>query len=317
MKILICYFSGTGNTEKVVKCFADTFKTEYCDDVTLLKIEDGVIPDVNGYDLVGIGYPVHAFNAPSIVLDFCKKLSPAQKEMRAFVINTSGEPLKLNNISSLRAPKLLKKRNLRVTNEYHYCMPYNMIFRHTDAMAYRMWHTAQLLIPLDVREIKENKTHLLDRVFMGGFIAWIMRCEHWGGRLNGKQYKVDDKCVHCNKCVNICPTHNITIEDGKFKFGNNCIMCMRCAMSCGRDAIKTGWFNGWKVNGPYSFKKPTEDEKQRYNRMLTAAYEKYFEECDMRIATSYPTVIVREAAATTCSSYDVAETEDETATVNV
>lgn len=319
MKILICYFSGTGNTEKVVKRYAETFTSEYKDDVTLVKMEDGFNLDINGFDLVGVGYPVHAFNAPSIVLDFCKSLPIAEREINAFIINTSGEPLKLNNISSLRTTKLLKQRNLRVTNEYHYCMPYNMIFRHSDAMAYRMWNTAQLLIPLDVRDIRAGKEHLLDPVFLGGFLAWVMRCEHWGGRLNGRQYKVDDKCVHCNKCVNICPTHNITVENGKFKFGSNCIMCMRCAMSCGRDAIITGWFNNWKVNGAYSFQKPTEEEKQKYNKMLTAAYEKYFEECDLRIATNYPTVIVQEAAAADAEySFDqAAEAEQSEATVKI
>ena len=319
MKILLCYFSGTGNTERVVKRYAETFTTEYNDDVTLVKIEDGFNLDINAFDLVGIGYPVHAFNAPSIVLDFCKSLPAASKNIRAFIVNTSGEPLKLNNISSLRTAKLLRQRNLFVTNEYHYCMPYNMIFRHSDAMAYRMWNTAQLLIPLDVKEMKDGKSRLLDPVFMGGFIAWIMRCEHWGGRLNGKQYKVDDKCVHCNKCINICPTHNIKVENGEFKFGNNCIMCMRCAMSCGRDAIITGWFNSWKVNGAYMFQKPTEEERQKYNKMLTAAYAKYFEECDLRIATNYPTVIVREAAAAEAAdaSLNTADVEQTEAAVKI
>ena len=102
MKILICYFSGTGNTKKVVDCFAETFKTEYNEDVTVARMEDSFTQDINDYDLIGIGYPVHAFNAPSIVLDFCKNLPVAKKEIRAFIVNTSGEPLKLNNISSLQ-----------------------------------------------------------------------------------------------------------------------------------------------------------------------------------------------------------------------
>ncbi len=292
MKILICYFSGTGNTQKAAERFAEVFKTEYKDDVTLFRMENEFTFDVNDFDMLGIGYPVHAFNAPSIVLNFCKKLPQAKNKTKTFIFNTSGEPLKLNNISSLRTVKLLKARNFEVTNEYHYCMPYNMIFRHSDAMAYKMWSTAKLLIPLDVKEIKQNVEHRLDTVLMGSFIAWVMRCEHWGGRFNGKRYKVDENCIHCNKCVKICPTHNITIEDGKFKFGGNCLMCMRCAQLCGRNAIKTGWFNSWKVNGAYSFEKPTEEQKQIYNKMLTAAYEKYFEECDMRIATNYPSVII-------------------------
>lgn len=287
MKILICYFSGTGNTQKIVDLYAYIFAKQYDDDVIVCRMEDEFKYDINDFDLLGFGYPVHAFNAPSIALQFCKKLPRLSKTKPAFIVNTSGEPLKLNNISSLKLTSILKKRNITVNNEYHYCMPYNMIFRHGDEMAYRMWSTAQLLSPLDIKEIENGKASHLERVFSGRFIAWVMRCEHWGGRLNGKQYKVSEQCVSCNKCVNICPTNNITIKDGKMKFGGKCLMCMRCAHLCPVDAIKIGWFNSWKVNGAYSFKKPKSPDTKHYNKMLTKAYKKYFDLADKRIAENY------------------------------
>ena len=287
MKILICYFSCTGNTEKDVDCYANVFANNYGDEVTLARMEDKFEYNLNDFDLLGFGYPVHAFNAPSIALQFAKKLPKLAAKKQAFVINTSGEPLKLNNISSIKLTGILKRRNIIVKNEYHYCMPYNMIFRHGDEMAYRMWTTAQLLIPLDAKEIKDGTPRRLERVFMGGFVAWVMRCEHWGGRLNGKQYKVNDKCVSCKKCINICPTNNITIKNGKIRFGGKCLMCMRCAHLCPTDAIKIGWFNSWKVNGAYSFKKPKSPDTKRYNKMLTNAYKKYFGITNKRIAENY------------------------------
>lgn len=301
MKILICYFSGTGNTQKVIDCYANTFASVYGDEVTLARMEEKFEYDLENYDLVGVGYPVHAFNAPSIALNFCKRLPKLSNKKPAFIVSTSGEPLTLNNISSLKLTSILKRKNLIVNNEYRYCMPYNIIFRHGDEMAYRMWTTAQLLAPLDVKEIKQGVKSRLKRVFMGGFIAWIMRCEHWGGRLNGKQYKVSDHCVSCNKCVRICPTNNITIKDGKMKFGGNCLMCMRCAHLCPTDAIKIGWFNKWKVNGAYSFKKPKSPDTKHYNKMLTKAYKKYFDQADKRIAENYPSQETNEKA---CDIYE-------------
>ena len=288
MKILICYFSGTGNTQKIVDCYANIFASQYGDDVTLARMEDKFEYNPDNFDVLGFGYPVHAFNAPSIALHFAKKLPKLKNKKLAFIVNTSGEPLKLNNISSLKLTAILKRRNIIVNNEYHYCMPYNMIFRHGDEMAYRMWTTAQLLAPLDIKEIKDGTRSRLQKVFMGGFVAWVMRCEHWGGRLNGKQYKVNEHCVNCNKCVKICPTNNITVKDGKIKFGGKCIMCMRCAHLCPTDAIKIGWFNSWKVNGAYSFKKPKAPDTKRYNKMLTNAYKIYFDKADKRIAENYP-----------------------------
>lgn len=295
MKVLIIYFSGTGNTRKVaekyVDCFAELGHTAEVVSVDGLPrnktLTDEFLTLLNNADIVGFGYPVHAFNAPSVMLKLAKFLPKQPKAKRAFIFNTSGEPLKLNNISSLKLRSMLRRRKFAVFSEYHYCMPYNIIFRHTDEMAYKMWNTAELLIPLDVQQIVDGTPHVLKRVFFGSFIAWVMRCEHWGVRLNGTRYKVGENCVHCQKCINICPTHNITVKkNGQLKFGGNCLMCMRCAQLCPKNAIKTGWFNNWKVNGVYTFEKPETAEQQNYNKMLTKAYDKYFTECDARIEKS-------------------------------
>ena len=289
MKVVICYFSGTGNTAKIVEKYRENFvlrgasvETYAMEQLLFDGTSDEFLNNLNDADLLGIGYPVHAFNAPSIVLKFVKTL-PKVASKRTFILSTSGEPLKLNNISSLKTQKLLKRRGYVVTNEYHYVMPYNIMFRHTDSMAFRMWDVAQKMIPLDVAEIADRVEHKLEKVFCGGFVAWVMRCEHWGGRLNGRLYKVDEKCAHCQKCVNICPTKNITLKDGKIKFGKNCLMCQRCVHLCPKNAVKMGLFNKWKVNGAYSFAEPDEEQTQKYNRMLTKAYNKYFEECNNRI----------------------------------
>ena len=293
MKVLIIYFSGTGNTQKVAEKYASSF-VELGHEAELVSVDglprnktltDEFLTLLKNADIVGFGYPVHAFNAPSVMLKLAKFLPKQPSTKRAFIFNTSGEPLKLNNISSLKFASMLRRRKFTVFSEYHYCMPYNIIFRHTDEMAYRMWSVAEQLIPLDVKQIAEGTPHTLQRVFCGNFIAWVMRCEHWGVRINGRQYKVKKECAHCQKCVKICPTSNITVgKNGKLRFGRNCLMCMRCAQLCPKDAIKTGWFNHWKVNGAYTFEKPASVEDQHYNKMLTKAYDKYFAECDERIA---------------------------------
>lgn len=166
MKVVICYFSGTGNTAKIVNAYIDNFAergasvdTYTMEDLLLNGLNEEFLNKLNDADLLGIAYPVHAFNAPSIVLKFAKSLPHVEKK-RIFIVSTSGEPLKLNNISSLKLQSLLKRRNYCVTNEYRYVMPYNIIFRHNDSMAYRMWELAENLIPLDVAEIVDGKQHL-------------------------------------------------------------------------------------------------------------------------------------------------------------
>lgn len=284
MKTLICYFSGTGNTKKIVDLYKKAFEENNCD-VTLYKIESKKFEyDIKNYDFVGIAYPIHAFNAPEMIVDFAKSLPKQNIKQKYFIIKTSGEPLKLNNISSIKTKKILKKKNMILTNEYHYVMPYNIIFRHSDEMAYKMFETAKKLVPIDCNEIINHIPAKINNFFMGSFLAWIFRIEYWGAKFNGKKYKVNDKCVHCNKCVNSCPTNNIKIENGKFIFGKKCIMCMRCSFMCPTNAIKIGWFEKWKVNGEYNFKKPENEENDKHKNFCKKAYEKYFNVCNEKIS---------------------------------
>ncbi len=286
MKTIICYFSGTGNTKKVVDCYKQEFENNGWS-TTLHAIEKEFNEDLSYYDCIGIAYPIHAFNAPSIVINFCKKLPKLEKPKPLYIIKTSGEPLKINNISSNKIVKILQKKGYILNNEYHYVMPYNMMFRHSNAMAYKMWNTAKKLIPIDCLEIIENKKVKLPFFPLSNLISWVMRIEHWGGRFNGKRYKVSSKCIKCQKCVNNCPTHNITIDkDGNFHFGKNCIMCMRCSFGCPLDAFSIGLLNGWKVNGSYNFNDPDNTEQKSHHNYCKNSYEKYFKRSEQKINQS-------------------------------
>ena len=282
MKFLICYFSGTGNTKKIVDKYKEELELKKVE-VDTKKIEEELNFDINEYDVLMIAYPVHAFNAPSIVLDFAKKLSKTEKQKRLIIIKTSGEPLALNNISSQKLVKILKKKNYILTNEYHYVMPYNIIFRHSDNMAYKMWNTAQNVIPIDCKEILKNKENKLKKVFMGNVLLCLFRIDHGGGGFSGKRYKVNEKCIKCQKCVRNCPTNNIKIENGEFKFGKNCLMCMRCSFLCPTNSIKIGLFEKWKVNGEYNFDNYNENEEQNHKKYCKKSYNKYFKRCEDKI----------------------------------
>lgn len=74
MKVLVTYFSETGNTEKLAKAIfeaVDTSKKE------ILPIQE--VGGVEGYDVIFLGFPVHAHNVPGKVEAFAKKLPEGQK----------------------------------------------------------------------------------------------------------------------------------------------------------------------------------------------------------------------------------------------
>ena len=281
MKILICYYSGTGHTKRIVDQYSDTL-TKKLVSVDLYNIENSSFHyNPSDYDYIGIAYPIHAFNAPSNVIKFVKSLKKETTRINYFIISVSGEYLRLNESSANRLNGILKRKNYHLTNHYHYLMPYNIIFRHTDLMAYQMMESAKVRINKDCYELINHISYIPKKVFiLGRVVSFVLRIEHLGARINGRFYKVDkDKCLKCGLCIKHCPMQNIKLNDlGYPSFQNKCLMCQRCAMNCPESAISIGLFNKWKVGGNYSFEKPQTKEIDKHPNYCKKSYKKYFDE---------------------------------------
>ena len=281
-KYLGIYYTGTGNTKRV----CETVKAELLSrghSFDEIDVIDGNGIDLNSYDGLFIFYPIYAFNAPKPIIDYVKRIKKLDKQIPCVIMKQSGEHLFWNNASSLYLISLLKKRNIIVKNEYHYLMPYCFIFRHSDYMAFHMKTVMEKLIPLDLDLFFNNKEVRLKRFFLDRLFAFILRIQWWGGRFNGRFYKVKkDKCINCFKFINDCPSKNISFKDDKFKFGGKCLMCQRCIMYCPKHAIKVGMFNSWRVDEPYTFKE-SEYQKEKKPNFCKKNYARYFKESEDRI----------------------------------
>ncbi len=284
MKAALIFFSGTGNTKRTLE-FAKTNLPFECDTFDVIK--DDVVNMAN-YDYLMIFYPIYGFNAPKPIIDYVKRIKKIEQNRPCLVMKNSGEHLFWNNGSSLHLRNILKRRNITLVSEYHYLMPYSFIFKHSDYMAYQMITTAEQLIKLDMDDFLNGNYVKIKRFFLDSAFAFFLRIQWWGGRFNGRFYKIDNsKCIKCMKCVNDCPVHNITFKDNKFKFGKECLMCQRCVMYCPKDAFKSlGFFTSWEVNKPYSFKEQKVFQKEVRPRYCKKNYQKYFEQSKIRIANS-------------------------------
>ena len=287
MKIAIYYFSGTGNTELTVKKWQSE-ASKHNIDCQLFKIEENPKEevDVSSFDKIGIAYPIHAFNAPKNVNKFVNLIKKVDEKKDAFVIMVSGEYMNLNHSSDNKLARILKRRNLIVNSEYHYLMPYNMIFRHTEKRAFQMYETMNALVPLDVEDyLLTNKSHKLKKHHLVGWLTWTFRIEQVFAPVNGKTFKINKKkCVKCMMCVKNCPTNNIEFVDGKFKFHNHCLCCTRCSFNCPTNAFSIGLLTGWKVNGKYKFKNPEVEEVDKHPRYCKKSYIRYYKEAEERLS---------------------------------
>ena len=289
MRVILYVFSGTGNTFKVAALYKKFLERTAENSVDIYRVsrKSGPLPDPHGYDLVGIGYPIHGFSAPEPAIKLCKSL-PALENMRTFIFKTSGEGLHLNDCSSQKCIKILQKKGYRVDLERHVVMPYNMIYRHNDAMAKHMWIYARALVDMNCREIVGGVREKVRQPFYKTFYCPPIRfLEQKFAHLHGTAFKVDpNKCVKCNRCVNVCPQNNISVVDGKYKFGHDCVLCMGCSFGCPQDAISVGVFKYWKVNGSYRLNELEKDENLPFPyvpneaRGIYRLYKKYYREAD-------------------------------------
>ncbi len=291
MKVILYVFSGTGNTLKA----ASLFKKYLNADVTVYRVsaKSGNAPSAEGFDLVGIGYPVHAFNAPEPILKFVKTL-PEVAYRRAFVFKTSGEGLHINDCSSQKCIKILKGKGYDVTMERHIVLPYNMIYRHSDAMAKQMWIYAKAYIKYICGELETFKRDKVKLPVYKTFYAPLLRVtEQKFAHLHGPLFKVDtNKCINCGKCERTCPEDNIVLKDGKYKFGTKCVLCMGCSFGCPVDAIHVGIFKFWKVNGSYRMEELAKDESivfplvPDHAKGIYRLYKKYYREIGKKLESA-------------------------------
>lgn len=282
MKYLGIYFTGTGNSKRVLET-AKSYLESLGHEMDVVDVISQEQKDLSVYDGLYIFYPIYGFNAPKPIIQYVKKISKQEKTLPCVIMKQSGEHLFWNNGSSLYLRSLLKRRRIQTVSEFHYLMPYSFIFRHSDYMAYRMKSVMEKLVPMDIDNVLNGQKAFPKRFFLDRFFAWVLRIQWWGGRFNGRFYKVEqDKCIKCLKCVRDCPAKNISFEDDKFKFGKKCLMCQRCIMYCPKKAIKVGMFNSWRVDEPYSFKEATFQEES-HPKYCRKNYKKYFEASEKRI----------------------------------
>jgi ferredoxin len=288
-KAVIYIFTGTGNTryaaEQIVKALSehDIIATVW---EARVPLETG--PDPNDYDIAIYGYPVHAYNTPRFFLQFIKALRRVDNKP-AYIFKTSGEPFRMNNVSSRALIHMLRKKGFVPMLEQHMLMPYNIMFRYKDALAKQMYLHTKNMGEVFADKIATGTIQKFRYNPFAVFLMYLLRVQWFGAFLNGALiHAKKTQCTGCGLCVKICPARNAQMRGGHPHFGARCTMCMGCAFLCPKDAIRPGLLNPWRVNGPFQYKKLAEDDSvpdryidentRGYFRLFRPYYERTYEE---------------------------------------
>ena len=73
MRVLVTFYTQTGNTEKIAKTIYQTIGAQK----EMLSVNEVKNPD--GYDIIFCGFPVHAHSVPLPVQNFIKSIPPGKK----------------------------------------------------------------------------------------------------------------------------------------------------------------------------------------------------------------------------------------------
>jgi ferredoxin/flavodoxin len=231
--VLIISFSGTGNTQFVVDAVIKSLikKGVTASSYPLEKLDNlKNMDELMAVDLIGIAFPVHAFNPAPLVEKVINNL-PQTITKKCFIIKTSGSPFAMGGTTT-KLKAILEKRNWLLKYEALVPMPSNFLIRYSDefiklnaGMAIKQADKiASDLIRENWKIIKPERG-----IFLLGAVA---RMERIGAIFYGRYLKVGPNCIKCGKCVKNCPTRNIKFSDGKFSFGWKCTFCMRCSFEC-------------------------------------------------------------------------------------
>lgn len=254
-------FSGTGMTDYVVSKIKNAAeKTALLIDIHEIENPDTRDVQIQDYDIIGIAYPVHSFNAPKIVIDFAKQL-PKANGINTFIINTAGDESWLNRASSNLLMRILSSKNYDVFYNKQFIMPSNFIVKNDDeVVTQRLEAVCREAMPTATAIYECISYNEKPNIFARA-LSVIARLEWIGAKRMSEVFYSDELCVGCERCVRLCPNNNIVASENKITFKQNCGLCMRCIYTCPQNAIKIrGIFKFFSIGTWYT------NEELRYKK---------------------------------------------------
>ena len=222
----IFYFSGTGNTLWLAK----KIKAEIGGEIRYIPKWSG---DISVYDKLIIVSPIYSFGLPIPVFDFMKTIksdSPAW-----IVLNYGGAAGGAAKLAYNHA----KSCGLNIKQVYTMKMPENFtaMFSTPLITPYNksLLKKAPMAIKKIIESIKKEEEKLLPPDNPKKHKLYYENKSNWGKL--GERFSTSEACTLCGKCAENCPAENITIADGKVKFGNRCIACQACYHRCPSRAV--------------------------------------------------------------------------------
>lgn len=233
---MVLYFSGTGNSKYAAKIISQTTNDE------LVSLNDRIknknyspLHSEKPYVLV---CPVYAGRIPRIVEEYILRTEFKGTKKIYFAVTCAQTPW----ITEKYISKLCSHKQLVSLGFNSIIMPQNYIVNGgTKSMAENKPIIAKAKGKIEkiakcINEQKKLVIEIPGKAIMSTVLNPIM----YKMMISAKGFYATDKCNGCGKCAERCPLNNISLENGKPVWGNNCTHCMACIGGCPTQAIEYG-----------------------------------------------------------------------------
>ena len=235
---MVLYFTGTGNSRHIAERIAHALGDEL---VSLNgRIKAGDITPLAVNDRLVLVAPTYAWRIPRIVRDHLLQTELRGARETWFVMDCGGE---IGNAAKYNRA-LCREKGLTYMGTAQIVMPENFIAMFSAPEveeARQIVARAEPFIDRAIASIKAGqmfappRRNLYDRI-----ASSAVNPVFYPLFVKAKPFTASDACVGCGKCEKLCPLCNITLQNGRPIWGENCTQCMACICYCPTKAIEYG-----------------------------------------------------------------------------
>jgi len=262
MKIELRYFTGTGNSLKVVKT-CDLLFTEsgHLTNISEISKDETVLPES---DLLGFCFPVYAFGIPRICNKYLQGIEKFKKQQKVFILITAGD-LDESGFAIKECTRILIKKNCEIIYSEIIQMPINWTtspkppFPPSKEEAIEIIKKGEIKTQEIVKDILSGKNIYRDFNYPKRYTKIKFYWDYFAFKYLGVQnmwrsFEVYNNCNGCQLCAKICPTNSINIIEEKPVWSKTCEQCMRCVNYCPQESIYQS--QGGETKGKNKYHEP-------------------------------------------------------------
>ena len=234
---MVFYFSGTGNSEGIARIIAERLSDTA---VSIVDLDPGAYSFGPG-DSVGFVFPVYAYAAPEMMIEFARRVDVGGAFCYAVCTfsNVTGDALEhFRGFAPIKSGYGIKMPDNYPVLDHVIDTKESTLEKLRAAEK----HLAEVLPRIERREegvfdtLRGENGH--ERSYKGYELF------NQSMRDTAPYWVEKDLCVGCGLCERLCPAHAIEMRDGTPAWTRDtCCMCMSCLNRCPREAIQYGTYS--------------------------------------------------------------------------